>query len=219
MSYITLDELKEVLPKILDQWIDEDDESWEWIFNEIEQKCHVGKHKHFKGKKWKKKLRGDVDELQYFRHNEYEIKVNGIATKVNELNNKIDKLNYICNAHTVRLDHLSHDITAAKSMAETAKQRTEIDYSKYSGKSDGKISFCNPEDKDCKTCKYYCGEEAIDEPCIACDSYQCWEAKAEPIKSCTNCKYYSNKNGVYNCTCPNGTCGSDNKNWEAKNNG
>ena len=193
MAYIYLDELKEILPRILDQWIDEDDESWEWIFSEIEQKCYIGtrlsrpdedcftikKGKKSKDKKWKKKIRDDVDELQYFRHNEYEVKVNGIATRVNELSNKVSKLNDICNAHTVRLDNIGRDITAAKSMAQTAKQRTEVDYSKYSGKSDGKIGYCNPEDKDCKTCKYYCGEEAIKEPCIACDAYQCWEAKNE----------------------------------------
>lgn len=35
----------------------------------------------------------------------------------------------------------------------------------------------NPEDKDCKTCKYYCDTEAITEPCCTCDAYQCWEAK------------------------------------------
>ena len=168
MAYIYLEELKKILPKILSDWIDEDDESWEWIFQEIEQKCHVGKR--LKGKKWKKKLRDDVDELQYFRHNEYEIKVNGIATKVNELNNKINKLNDICNAHTVRLDHISHDITAAKSMAQTAKQRTEVDYSKYSGKSIEKV---------CNTCKH---AVPIDGCCECmyindCHGYEHWEAK------------------------------------------
>lgn len=59
MAYIYLEELKEILPGILDQWIDKDDESWEWIFQEIEQKCHIGKH--LKGKKWKKKLVSMVD--------------------------------------------------------------------------------------------------------------------------------------------------------------
>jgi outer membrane murein-binding lipoprotein Lpp len=177
MAYITLKELKKILPGILDQWIDEDDESWEWIFQEIEQHCHVGKRKHIKGKKWKKKLRDDVDELQYFRHNEYEIKVNGIATRVNELNNKVSKLNDICNAHTVRLDNICRDITAAKSMAQIAKQRTEVDYSKYSGKSDGKINYCNPENKDCKSCKYYSDTEAIKSPCSVCEAYQYWEEK------------------------------------------
>lgn len=43
MAYIYLEELEKILPGILDQWIDEDDESWEWIFQEIEQKCHISK--------------------------------------------------------------------------------------------------------------------------------------------------------------------------------
>ena len=181
MAYIYLEELKKILPGILDQWIDGDDESWEWIFQEIEQECHVGKRKHLKGKKWKKKLRDDVDELQYFRHNEYEIKVNGIATRVNELSNKVSKLNDICNAHTVRLDRISQDITAAKSMAETAKQRTEVDYSKYSGKSDGKICYKDTLTKDCPSCKYGYSTSPTDEPCCDCLPHRPelpkWEAK------------------------------------------
>ena len=176
MAYITLKELEKILPGILSDWIDGDDESWEWIFQEIEQHCHVGKRKHIKGKKWKKKLRDDVDELQYFRHNEYEIKVNGIATRVNELNNKVSKLNDICNAHTVRLDNIGRDITAAKSMAEIAKERTEVDYSKYSGKSDG--------EKMCKTCKYSSNIDGSPKsfdapPCDTCNHNNNWEAKDE----------------------------------------
>lgn len=138
MAYITLKELKKILPDILDQWIDEDDESWEWIFQGIEQKCHVGKKK--KDKKPKKK------DIQ----NAMEIAIMAHRNDINELTNKVSKLNDICNAHTIRLDRMMSDITAAKSMAQTAKQRTEVDYSKYSGKSDGEISYCNPEDKDCK---------------------------------------------------------------------
>lgn len=63
-------------------------------------------------------------------------------------------------------------------MAQTAKQRTEVDYSKYSGKSDSKVNYCNPEDKNCKTCKHY-NEGAIEAPCIQCYAYQYWEAKDE----------------------------------------
>ena len=54
MAYICLEELEKILPVILDQWIDKDDEGWKWIFQEIEQKCPVGKR--LKGKKWRKKL-------------------------------------------------------------------------------------------------------------------------------------------------------------------
>ena len=67
MAYIYLKQLKKILPGILDQWIDEDDESWEWIFQEIEQKCHVGKKKKKKSKNKLKYLvcqnRIDIDTL------------------------------------------------------------------------------------------------------------------------------------------------------------
>lgn len=162
MAYIYLDDLKKILPGILDSWIDKDDESWEWIFQEIEQKCHVGKKK--KDKKPKKK------DIQ----NAMEIAIMAHRNDINELNDKVSKLNDICNAHTVRLDNIGRDISAAKSMAETAKQRTEVDYSKYSGKSDGKVSYSNPENKDCKSCKYYCGAY---EHCVTCKEYEHWEAK------------------------------------------
>lgn len=204
MAYITLEELKDTLPAIMNDWIDVSDESWEWIFNAIEHNCHVGKKK--KDKKPKKKDMQNAMEIAIMAH----------RNDINELNNKISKLNDICNAHTVRLDRISQDITAAKSMAEIAKQRTDVNYDQISKtkndadviqdvynrmagrgatreeldgfrdlihkydaleKKEIPISRCNPEDKDCKTCKYYCGEEAIDEPCIACDAYQCWEAK------------------------------------------
>lgn len=45
------------------------------------------------------------------------------------------------------------------------------------------------------------------------------EVREEQSKSCINCKYYSNKNSVYACTCSNGICGVDNEHWEAKDNG
>lgn len=120
MAYIYLEELKEHLPVILSDWIEPGDESWEWIFQEIEQKCHVGKKK--KDKKPKKK------DIQ----NAMEIAIMAHRNDINELNDKISRLNDICNAHTVRLDRISQDITAAKSMAEIAKNRTETDYSKIS---------------------------------------------------------------------------------------
>lgn len=60
MAYITLEELKKILPGIFGDWIDGDDESWEWIFSEIEQKCYVGKKKKDK-KKWKANIESMVD--------------------------------------------------------------------------------------------------------------------------------------------------------------
>lgn len=162
MAYIYLEELKEILPGILDQWIDKDDESWEWIFQEIEQKCHVGKKK--KDKKPKKKDMQNAMEIAIMAH----------RNDINELNDKFNKLNDICNAHTVRLDHISRDITAAKSMAQTAMCRTEVDYSKYSGKSDG--------EKMCKTCKYSSNADGSPKsfdtpPCDECNRNNKWEAK------------------------------------------
>ena len=226
MAYIYLKELKKILPDILDQWIDKDDESWGWIFQEIEQKCHVGK----KSKKKKKVSKGETVTINPHMYNSeidaIEIAIMAHRNDINECNRKITNLSdvYTGKVHQMQLTindlraevmHLKSEITAAKSMAETAKQRTEVDYDQISkAKNDADviqdvynrmagrgatreelngfrnlihkydalekkeipISHCNPDDKDCKTCKYYCGEEAINEPCIACDAYQCWEA-------------------------------------------
>lgn len=61
MAYITLDELKEILPGILDSWVD-DEGDLEYIFQEIEQKCYVGTNKR-KGKQWRKYIEDKVDQL------------------------------------------------------------------------------------------------------------------------------------------------------------
>lgn len=131
MAYITLDELKEILPEILNQWLDENDESWEWIFQEIEQKCYIGKKTN--GKKWKKKLREDVNELT--------LKVNVITPRliadsndqIDKLTKKVDELKgYLTDNLSPRINRLSNDVEDAKSMAQTAKQRTEVDYSNMS---------------------------------------------------------------------------------------
>ena len=213
MAYIYFDDLKEILPVILSDWIEPGDEGWEWIFQEIEQKCYLGKKKKDK-KKWKTNIELSMDNafstLLAQRNN------------INELTKKIETLGDKYTTLTHRVDNINKDVNAAKSMAEIAKNRTEVDYSKYSGKSDGSVKYSdyvikadviqniynrmanrgatrqeldtfrglihkynalkaiienNPEDKDCKTCKYYCDTEAIDEPCCACDEYQCWEAK------------------------------------------
>lgn len=134
MVYITLKELKEILPCILeDQKVWMDDESWECVFNEIEQNCHIGKR--LKGKKWKKKLREDVDELT--------LKVNLITPRliadsndqVDELTKKVDELRrYLTDNLSPRINRLSNDVEDAKSMAQTVKNRTDIDYTQMSKK-------------------------------------------------------------------------------------
>lgn len=173
MAYIYLEELEKILPDILDQWIDKDDESWEWIFQEIEQKCHVGKKK-----KDKKKRKAKIDSL-IMKYQNLNKEVEEMHREFIDTKNNVIQLGLSMKDMGAEIKHVREDSKAAKSMAETAKQRTEVDYSKYSGKSDGKISYCNTNDKDCKTCKYYCGTEAIKEPCNVCDAYQCWEANKE----------------------------------------
>jgi hypothetical protein len=170
MAYITFNELKEILPGILNSWIDEDDESWEWIFQEIEQKCYVGKKK----KKSKKNVDIDalVKRLQDLNKEVEEMHRGFIDTK-----NNVTQLGLSMKDMGAEIKHIREDCKATKSMAEIAKQRTEVDYSKYSGKSDGKVNYCNPEDKDCKSCKHYCGDGVIKEPCVGCEDYYCWEAK------------------------------------------
>lgn len=176
MAYIYLKELEKILPGILDQWIDKDDEGWKWIFQEIEQKCHVGAKR--KNKKWKKHIEDDVSALKEYVdiHKEDICDLNDWYKKLNE---RVDTLSNKLSNFSVRINNMDHDIAATKSMAETAKRRTEVDYSKYSGKSDGTVSYCNLEDKDCKNCKYYCDTEIIKEPCITCNAYEHWEAKDE----------------------------------------
>ena len=176
MAYITLEELKKILPGILDQWIDKDDEGWKWIFQEIEQKCHVGK----KEKKIKKVSKIDTIEIAIMAHRNDINECNRKITNLSDVyTGKVQQMQLTINDLRAEVMHLKSEITAAKSMAETAKQRTEVDYSKYSGKSDGKVSYNNPDYKDCKSCKHYCDTEAIKSPCPCsiCDNYQYWEAK------------------------------------------
>lgn len=153
MAYIYLEELEKILPGILDQWIDKDDESWEWIFQEIEQKCHVGAKR--KDKKWKKHIEDDVSALKEYVdiHKEDICDLNDWYKKLNE---RVDTLSNKLSNFSVRINNMDHDIAAAK-------QRTEVDYSKYSGKSDGKIGYSEP--RCCATCKY--GGTGSD-VCIGC---------------------------------------------------
>lgn len=169
MAYITLKELKEILPEILDQWIDEDDESWEWIFSEIEQKCHVGKR--HKGKKQKKaKIRKDLDELTKKVDDvipkimeDFDARINAQTKRINELSNKISHLSVNHTAMASRVDHVERDIKAAKLMAQTAKDRTQVDYTKCSKKKK-EIPIIK---KTCDTCKHL-SKQPMDQPCIDC---------------------------------------------------
>ena len=207
MAYITFNELKEILPGILNSWIDEDDESWEWIFQEIEQKCYVGK------KKKKNKKNVDIDalvkRLQDLNKEVEEMHRGFIDTK-----NNVTQLGLSMKDMGAEIKHIREDCKATKSMAEIAKQRTEIDYTKYKQPisyglwSDCKkvIETCerfgatkeeleqldlimskyirNPAKttepvESCTTCKHYCDDDFIKEPCIVCENYNCWEAKDE----------------------------------------
>ena len=131
MAYIYLDELKEILPEILDEWIDGDDESWEWIFQEIEQKCHAGKRKKDK-KKHKNKTRKDVDEMTKKVDEvipkimgDFDSRIDAQTKRIDGLSNKVSNLND-------KVNRMDNDIRATKLMAQTAKQRTEVDYTKCS---------------------------------------------------------------------------------------
>lgn len=172
MAYINLEELEKILPSILDQWIDEDDESWEWIFQEIEQKCHISKR--LKGKKWRKKLDSMVDT--------HSTVLSAHRNDINELTKKIETLGDKYTALTNRINDINRNVNEAKSMAETAKQRTEVDYSKYSQtdkKHDQPITAANT----CDSCKHLY-KQPIDQPCIDCrhnmynkSGMDKWEAK------------------------------------------
>ena len=174
MAYICLEELEKILPVILDQWIDKDDEGWKWIFQEIEQKCPVGKR--LKGKKWRKKLDSMVEThstvLSAHRHD------------INELTKKVDDLKkYATDNLNSRINTLFYDVSAAKSMAETAKQRTEVDYTKCSQNNKEKYDQPITAANKCGSCKHL-SKQPIDQPCIGCcyngmniSGMDKWEAK------------------------------------------
>ena len=215
MVYITLDELKEILPEILDQWIDEDDESWEWIFNEIEQKCHIGKKK--KDKK-QKKYAERLDELTR--------KVDVVTPQlIADLNSRVDELRkYTTDNLSSRINRLSNDIEVAKSMAQTAKQRTEVDYTK-----------CSKEKSEADVVQEIYNRmsgrgatfEELNTFRNLLQKYDALEKKEIQVikKSCKTCKYYTNREarcGIHNseldCYSIIGPCVNYSK-WEAKDNG
>lgn len=134
MAYITLEELKKILPGILSDWIWVDSERWEWIFQEIEQKCHVGKKK--KDKKPKKKDMQNAMEIAIMAHRN---DINELTKKIETLGDKYTKL-------VDRVNNMNRDINVAKSMAETAKQRTEVDYTQASKVKYNGIVDCAKEE-------------------------------------------------------------------------
>lgn len=158
MAYIYLEELKKILPEIFGEWIDEDDESWEWIFQEIEQKCHVCKR--LKGKKWRKKLDSMVET--------HSTVLSAHRNDINELTKKVDELKrYVIDNLSPRINSLSNDVEAAKSMAQTAKQRTEVDYTKCSKNNKEKYDQPITAANKCGSCKHL-SKQPIDQPCIDC---------------------------------------------------
>ena len=213
MAYITLEELKEILPGILDQWIDEDDEGWEWIFQEIEQKCHVGKR--CKGKKWKKKIEDYISALKE--------DICDLNDWHSELNKKYDELRKQISTLDCKITAAFIDARAAKFAAQTAKQRTEVDYSKYSQK-----------DNKCASCKYK-NKMPFDQPCVDCyynrgialkidgsvnNNNNKWEAEEIPTveKMCKTCKYNNGNNNRPNFNEPPCNECNHNDKWEAKEN-
>lgn len=179
MAYIYLEELEKILPGILSDWIDGDDEGWEGIFQEIERKCHVGKR--LKGKKWQKKMMEDIDKL-YARSNVDNADIGMLAVEVKRLDAAVTALRDDHKSLHSTVCGLRGDITAAKSMAETAKQRTEIDYTKCS-QTDKKFDQPINVASKCGSCKHLF-KQPIDQPCIGCcyngmniSGMDKWEAK------------------------------------------
>lgn len=220
MVYITLDELKEILPEILDQWIDKDDEGWEWIFNEIEQKCHIGAK--YKGKKKKKHIENDISALKEYVDiykedicdlNDWYKELN---KKVDELNNKVSNLSSSNVSMNSKINTLSNDIKAAKSMAQTAKQRTDVDYTKCSKeKSDADVEHDTLQEVYDRMVGRGATKEELDGFIDLINKYDALEKKEIPVvkKMCVTCKYFRSKAKFDNYPC--NACNGNDK-WEAK---
>lgn len=212
MAYIYEDELKEILPEIMSDWIDKDDESWEWIFNEIEQKCYVGTNKK-KGKQWRTYiedvvgiLKSDICDLNDFHHE--------LNKKVDELSKKVGCLNGSNAAIITRINCIERDITAAKSMAQTAKQRTEVDYTKCSKeKSDADVV----QDVYNRMVGRGATREELDTFRNLIQKYDALEKKEISVitKTCETCRYGDGKLTFANQPCK--SCNLNDK-WEAKDN-
>ena len=213
MGYIYEDELKEILPEIMSDWIDKDDESWEWIFQEIEQKCYVGTNKK-KGKQWRKYiedvisiLKSDISDLNDFHH-ELNKKVDELNKEVEEMRRKhIDE----GNSMSREIARIHSDIRSVKSMAQTAKQRTEVDYTKCSKeKSEADVvqEIYN------RMAGRGATREELDTFRNLIQKYDALEKKEIPVvaKECDTCKYYGRDEHSPCIAC------NHNDKWEAKDN-
>jgi outer membrane murein-binding lipoprotein Lpp len=203
MAYIYLDELKEILPDIMSEKIWMDDKSWELIFQEIEQKCHVGKRKKDK-KKWKTKIESKINEHSAF--------LSVHKDDITELFKKVDTLDGRFHAIEFRVDSMGRDIGAAKSMAQTAKQRTDVDCTKCSKeKSDADVvqNVYN------RMAGRGATREELDIFRNLIQKYDALEKKEIPVvkKVCVTCKYFRDKPKFDNHPC--NACNGNDK-WEAK---
>ena len=120
---------------------------------------------------------------------------------------------------------MNQDVNAAKTIAKIAKDRTDIDYSKYSGKSDGNINY-NKEKSDADVVQEVYNrmagrgatKEELDTFRNVIQKYDALEKKEILItkKMCAECRYF---NGIMKFdTPPCNTCNRNNH-WEAKDNG
>ena len=128
MAYIYLEELKEILPTILADYLLQDiidDDDWEWIYSEIEQKCHAGKR--LKGKKWEKKMLDEMDQL--FVKQDYD------ASQIKYIKEHLDKIDKtmskeLVTKRTIDLinNKINGDINRLSSRIDILMLRTSTDY-------------------------------------------------------------------------------------------
>ena len=211
MAYIYLDELKKILPEILSSWIGDDEGDLECIFNEIEQKCHVGTK--YKGKKWKYKL-----ESRVYAHSTvltaHRNDINELTKKVNELSNEISILNDRYTMITSRVNRMDRDITATKSMAQVAKERTEVDYTQASKvKNDAEVV----QEVYDRMIGRGATEEELHNFRDIIHKYDALKKEEIPVvkKDCDTCKYEHKRLIEEPCK----YCNNDSYKWEAKDNG
>lgn len=220
MVYITLDELKDILPGILDSWVD-DEGDLEYIFQAIEQMCYVGTNKK-KGKQWRTYiedvigiLKSDISDLNDFHHE--------LNKKVDELNKKIEEMHrkHIDEGNSMsrELARIHSDIRSVKSMAQTAKDRTQIDYTKCSKeKSDADVVHDVVQEVYDRMAGRGATKEELDDFIDLINKYDALEKKEIPVvkKMCVTCKYFRDKPKFDKHPC--NTCNGNDK-WEAKDNG
>lgn len=223
MAYITLDELKEILPGIFKEWIWEGDESWEWIFNEIEQKCHIGTKR--KGKKWKKYIEDDIYQLKAMVDAQstaiaaHRNNIDKLTKRVDELSNKVSNLSSSNVSINSKINILSRDIEAAKSMAQTAKQRTDVDYTKLADSNGYFTEAQVAQHIYNRMANRGATREELDSFREVVKKYDAtsytWNDGTVAKKMCETCKYGIKGNAVCDVACA--SCNSDRDKWEDKN--